>query len=135
MLSELLCKICWETDSFSSYYFSFSLSFILYSKMSWTDNKKIVYLKLQEVINYCSWRQNMILLFKRKQAYEIALELKSKSAELAFLMKLTKLQYKDRLTAAHAVSFTNSMIMIFQSEESTVIEVSASFSSAISVLF
>ncbi len=77
----------------------------------------------------------MILLFKRKQAYEIALELKSKSAKLAFLMKLTKLQYKDRLTAAHAVSFTDSMMMISQSRESTVIRASVSLSSAILILF
>ena len=61
--------------------------------------------------------------------------LQSKSAELTFLMKLMKLQYKDRLTAAHAVSFADSMTMIFQSRESTVAEASASFSSAISVLF
>ena len=77
----------------------------------------------------------MILLFKRKQTYEIVLELKSKPAELAFLMKLMKLQYKDRLTAAHAVSFADSMMMISQSEESTVIRASASFSSAILILF
>ena len=103
--------------------------------MSWINNEKIVYLKLQKAVNYCSWRQNMISLFKRKWAYKIALELKSKSAEPAFLMKLMKLQYKDRLTAAHAVSFADSMTMIFQSRESTVAEASALFSSAIPILF
>ena len=76
----------------------------------------------------------MILLFKREQIYEIALELKSKSAESAFLMKLMKLQYKDRLTAAHAVSFTGSTTVILQSEKSTVAGASASFSSVIPVL-
>ena len=49
----------------------------------------------------------MILLFKKKQTYEIILELKSKSAESAFFIKLMKLQYKNKLTAAYAVSFTN----------------------------
>ena len=93
-----------------------------------------MYLKLQETVNYCSWRQNMILLFKRKQTYKIALELKSKSAELTFLMKLMKLQYKDRLTAAHAVSFAGSMMMTSQSRESTVTEASA-LSPVILVLF
>ena len=73
----------------------------------------------------------MILLFKRKQAYEIALELKSKPAELTFLMKLTKLQYKNRLTAAHAVSFTDSMTVTSQSRESTVVRASASLLLAI----
>ena len=76
----------------------------------------------------------MILLFKKKQTYKIALELKSKSAESAFLMKLIKLQYKDKLTAAHAVSFTDSMTVILQSRESTVVRASASFSSAILIL-
>ena len=76
----------------------------------------------------------MILLFKRKQAYEIVLELKSKPAELAFLMKLMKLQYKDRLTAAHAVSFAGSTTVTLQSEESTVAEASASSPSVILVL-
>ena len=82
----------------------------------------------------------MILLFKREQAYEIALELKSKPAEPAFLMKLTKLQYKDRLTAAHAVSSAGSTTVISQSRESTATEAldaeaSVSSFSAISVLF
>ena len=135
MLSELLCKICWEVDFFSSYYFSFLLSFILYLKMSWIDDEKIVYLKLQETVNYHSWKQNMILLFKRKWAYEIALELKSKPVELAFLMKLMKLQYKDKLTAAHAISFTDSITVILQNKESTVAEASASSSLAILILF
>ena len=101
--------------------------------MSHTEDK-IVYSKLQETVNYCSWRQNMILLFKREWAYKIVLGLKSKPAELAFLMKLMKLQYKDKLTVAHAVSFTGSTTVIFQSEESTVTEASASFSSAILIL-
>ena len=102
--------------------------------MSWTNDKKIVYLKLQEAVNYCSWRQNMISLFKKEWVYKIALELKSKSAESAFLMKLMKLQYKDRLTAAHAVSSAGSMMITSQSEESTAAEASA-LSPVILVLF
>ncbi len=121
MLSELPYKICWEPDFFSSYYLSFSSSFILHLKMFYTEDK-IVYLKLQGVINYCSWRQNMISLFKREQAYEIVLGLKSKSAELAFLMKLMKLQFKNRLIA-DTVSFAGSTMMILLSRESTVIGV------------
>jgi len=76
----------------------------------------------------------MILLFKREQTYEIALELKSKPAELTFLMKLTKLQYKDRLTVAHAVSFTDSTTVTSQSKKSIVVEASASFSPVILIL-
>ncbi len=72
----------------------------------------------------------MILLFKRKQTYEIALELKSKPAELAFFMKLTKLQYKVRLIAAQADSSSGSMTVTPQSGESIVIRVSAVRASA-----
>jgi len=49
-------------------------------------------------------------------------------------MKLMKLQYKDRLTIAHAVSFTGSTMMTSQSEESTVAGASASSSPTIPVL-
>ena len=117
-LSELLYKICWESDFFSFSYLSFSSSFILHSKMSWTDDDKIVYFKLQKMINYCSWRENMISLFKRDQAYKIALNQQSKSAESIYLYDLTKLQFKIRLLA-DTVSFKDSVMMISQSKEST----------------
>ena len=58
-----------------------------------------------------------------------------KLAKSAFLIKLIKLQYKNRLTAAHAVSFTDSTIITFQNEELIIIKASALLSSAILILF
>ena len=135
MLSELLLKICWESDFFSSYYFSFSSSFILHSKMSWINKEKIMYSRLQETVNYYTWRLNMISLFKKKETYEVVISEESKSAQPAYSKKLTKMQFKDRLIADHAavwavaqtVSLTDSMMMTSQSEESIIIaEASAS---------
>ena len=128
-LSELLHKICWESDFFSSSYFSFSSSFILHLKMSWTDDDKIVYLKLQRVVNYCSWRENMILLFKRDQTYKIALGQQPKPAESIYLCDLMKLQFKIRLLT-DTVSSEDSVMMTSQSEESiAAVRASASQSS------
>ncbi len=76
----------------------------------------------------------MISLFKRERAYEIALGLKPKPAEPAFPMELTKLQYKDRLTVAHAASSTGSTTVTPQSGESTVAGASAPPPPAIPVL-
>ena len=90
---------------------------------------RIMYSKLQDVINYCSWKLNMILLFKKKEAYEVATGEESKLAQSAYLKKLTKMQYKDRLIADHAAawtatqaaSLTGSMTVIPQSGESIII--------------
>ena len=79
--------------------------------MSRTDDK-IVYLKLQSVVNYCLWKQNMISLFKRKRAYKIVIEKEPKLAEPAYLNNLTKLQFKDRLITAQAVSSFASLTML-----------------------
>ena len=86
-----------------------------------------MYLKLQDVINYCSWKLNMILLFKKKETYEVATSKESKPAQPAYLKKLMKVQFKDRLIADHAaawaaaqaVSSAGSMMMTPQSGEST----------------
>ena len=86
----------------------------------------------------------MILLFKKKEAYEVATDKESKPAQSAYSKKLTKMQYKDRLIADHAAAWaaaqtassTDSTTMILQSEESTVsvdiIRASASQSSSVS---
>ena len=70
----------------------------------------------------------MILLFKKKEAYEIATDKESKSAQSAYLKKLTKMQYRDRLIADHAAAWAtaqaassaDSTTVILQNEESTV---------------
>ena len=78
--------------------------------MSRTDNK-IMYPKLQDAINYHSWKQNMISLFKRERAYKIAIGEEPKPTEPAYPCNLMKLQFKDRLTAAQAaVSVTSTMV-------------------------
>jgi hypothetical protein len=63
-----------------------------------------MYSKLQNVINYQSWKLNMISLFKKEEAYEVATDKESKSAQPAYLKKLMKVQYKDRLIADHAAA-------------------------------
>ena len=74
--------------------------------MSRTDNK-IMYPKLQDAINYHSWKQNMISLFKRERAYKIAIGEEPKLAKPAHPNNLTKLQFKDRLIIAQADSSTS----------------------------
>jgi len=66
--------------------------------MSHTENK-VVYPKLQGAVNYRSWKQNMISLFKRDQAYEIAIGTELKPAKPTYLKNLTKLQFKDMLAS------------------------------------
>ncbi len=61
----------------------------------------------------------MILLFKRNRAYKIALEVEPKPAEPAYLKKLTKIQFKDRLITAQAASSVSSTTLTPQSREST----------------
>src|SRR5438034_4186110 len=73
--------------------------------MSRTDDK-IVYPRLQGAVNYRSWKQNMISLFKRERAYKIAIGEELKPAEPAHSCNLTKLQFKDRLITAQARSTT-----------------------------
>ena len=58
--------------------------------MSQFDDK-IVYAKLQGAINYRSWKQNMILLFKKERTYEIAIGQALKPVELIYQIDLTKL--------------------------------------------
>jgi hypothetical protein len=78
-----------------------------------------VYPKLQGAVNYRSWKQNMISLFKRERAYKIAIGEELKPAEPAYPTNLTKLQFKDRLIAAQAVSSAGSATVTPQSGEST----------------
>ena len=47
----------------------------------------------------------MISLFKKKETYEIATSKESKLAQPAYLKKLMKMQYKDRLIADHAAAW------------------------------
>ena len=82
-------------------------------------NEKIVYSKLQKVVNYHSWKQNMILLFKREQAYKIVIGEESKPTESAYSNNLTKLQFKDRLIA-DTVSSAGSTTLTPQSEDSII---------------
>jgi len=69
--------------------------------MSQFDDK-IIYPKLQGAVNYRSWKQNMILLFKKERAYEIATGQILKSREPAQEIDLTKPQFRDRLRAERA---------------------------------
>src|SRR5436190_6581493 len=86
--------------------------------MSHTDDK-IVYPKLQGATNYRSWKLNMISLFKRDQAHEIATGTEPKPATPTYQKNLTKLQFKDKLTArASAPGSTTAMTP--QSRDSTV---------------
>lgn len=95
--------------------------------MSHTEDK-VVYPKLQGAVNYRSWKQNMISLFKRDRAYEIARGEEPKPAKPAYPKNLTKVQYKDRLNAdqavaqaaAQAASSAGSTTVTPQSGESTV---------------
>ena len=83
---------------------------------------RIVYPKLHGAVNYRSWKQNMISLFKRERAYEIAVGEEPKPAEPAYPKKLTKVQYNTRLiadTAAAAASSAGSTTVTPQSGEST----------------
>ncbi len=87
--------------------------------MSRTDDK-IVYPRLQGAVNYRSWKQNMISLFKRERAYKIAIGEEPKPAEPAHPNNLTKLQFKDRLITAQAdLSSAGSTTLTPQSGEST----------------
>ncbi len=86
--------------------------------MSRTDDDKVVYPKLQGAVNYRSWRENMISLFKRDQAYKIALGQQPKPAEPIYPCDLTKLQFKTRLLADTASS-EGSATVTPQSGEST----------------
>ena len=69
----------------------------------------------------------MISLFKKKEAYEVAISKESKSTQPAYLKKLMKMQYKDRLNtdhaaawaAAQAVSSAGSTMVTLQSGESS----------------
>src|SRR6266487_2291429 len=102
MLSELLYKICCKPDTFSPLHPSFSSPSILHSKMSQTD-ERVVYPKLQGAANYHSWRQNMISLFKKEGAYEIAVGKEPKPEEPAYPKKLTKVQFSRLITAERQV--------------------------------
>ena len=104
-----------------------------------------MYLKLQSVINYHSWKLNMILLFKKEGAYEVVIGEESKPAQPAYLKKLTKMQYKDRLNADHAAAWAaaqtassaGSMMVTSQNKESIIIaaaEAPASQSSSESLI-
>jgi hypothetical protein len=73
--------------------------------MSQFDDK-VVYPKLQGAMNYRSWKQNMISLFKKERAYEIATGQALKPAEPGYPPDLTKPQFKERLTAASSVAST-----------------------------
>ena len=94
--------------------------------MSHTKDR-IMYSKLQSVINYHSWKLNMISLFKKKEAYEVVTGKEPKPAQPAYPKKLTKMQYKDRLIADHAAAWAaaqtassaGSMTVTPQSGEST----------------
>jgi len=46
----------------------------------------------------------MISLFKKEEAYEAVIDKESKSAQSAYLKKLTKMQYRDKLIADHAAA-------------------------------
>ena len=78
----------------------------------------------------------MISLFKKKGAYEVATSKESKPAQPAYLKKLMKMQYKDRLIADHAAAWAaaqaassaDSMMMTPQSGESIIIITEASAS-------
>src|SRR5438034_10639214 len=85
--------------------------------MSQSDDK-IVYPKLQGAINYWLWKQNMILLFKKERAYEIATRQALKPAEPVYSPDLTKLQFRERLRAAQAASSATSKTITSQSGES-----------------
>src|SRR5436190_22860057 len=85
--------------------------------MSHTDDK-IVYPKLQGATNYRSWKLNMISLFKRDQAHEIATGTEPKPATPTYQKNLTKLQFKDKLTTASAPGSTTTVTP--QSGDSTV---------------
>ena len=95
---------------------------------------RIVYPKLHGAVNYRSWKQNMISLFKRDRAYEIAVGEEPKLAELAYLKKLTKVQYKTRLLinrAAAAASSAGTTTVTPQSKDSTVTAEAAAAAAAL----
>jgi len=69
--------------------------------MSQFDDK-VVYAKLQGAVNYRSWKQNMISLFKKERAYEIATGQALKPVEPIYQIDLTKLQFRDKLRAERA---------------------------------
>ena len=71
--------------------------------MSHSD-EKVVYPKLQGASNYHTWKQNMILLFKKERAYKIATGQEPKPAEPAYPIKLTKLQFRVKLREAQTPS-------------------------------
>jgi hypothetical protein len=71
--------------------------------MSQNDDK-VVYPKLQGAINYRSWKQNMISLFKKERAFEIATGQAPKPAEPAYPNDLTKLQFKELEKAARTAA-------------------------------
>src|SRR5881396_2772703 len=69
----------------------------------------------------------MISLFKKKEAYKVVTSKESKPEQPAYLRKLTKMQFKDRLIADHAAAWAaaqaassaGSTMVTPQSEEST----------------
>ncbi len=67
----------------------------------------------------------MISLFKREQAYKIAIGEEPKPAEPSYPKKLTKLQFKKRLIAAQAVASASSTTVTLQSREAAAAEASA----------
>src|SRR5437762_975627 len=71
--------------------------------MSQSDDK-VVYPKLQGAVNYRSWKQNMISLFKKERAYEIAIGQAPKPAEPVYQNNLTKLRFKEEFLAAQAAA-------------------------------
>ena len=109
--------------------------------MSHTKDR-VMYPKLQGAINYQSWKLNMILLFKKEGAYEVATGEEPKLAQPAYSKKLTKVQYKDRLIADHAAAWAaaqaassaGSTTVTPQSGESTVAGAPASQPSSVSLV-
>ncbi len=83
----------------------------LFVKMSHLDDK-IIYPKLQGLINYHPWKQNMILLFKKERAYEIAIGQALKPAEPAYPNDFTEPEFQEILRAAQLASHAASSIAL-----------------------
>ena len=66
--------------------------------MANSDNKA-VYLKLQGAANYQTWKQNMISLFKKELAYNIATGKTLKPPQPAYPNNLDTLEFEDQYRA------------------------------------
>ena len=86
------------------------------------SDDKAVYPKLQGAANYRTWKQNMISLFKKELAYDIATGKTPKPPQPAYPNDLDALEFEDQYRAfktAHAAASQTSIIVIPQSGEST----------------